>query len=102
MHSKPEIAVEQPSKKPCMILEYNTSKCGVDRADQMLRMYSTKRMTRRWPMAIFYNMIDISALNAFIVYISLNPDWLSDKKHKLRSFLSQLGKELISNNEEKN
>ena len=68
LHSKPEITVEQPSKKPCRILEYNTSKCGGDRADQMLRMYSTKRMTRRWPMAIFYNMIDISALNAFILY----------------------------------
>lgn len=100
MHTKPEIAVEQSSKKPHMILEYNTSKCGVDKADQMLRMYTTKRMTRRWPMAIFYNMIDISALNAFIVYISLNPDWLSDKKHKRRSFLLQLGKELISSNEE--
>ena len=33
---------------------------------------STKRMTRRWPMTIFYNMVDVSAHNALIVWIALN------------------------------
>ena len=51
---------------------YNSTKGGVDTMDQLVRSYSTKRMTRRWPMAIFYNMVDVSALNALIVYLSLH------------------------------
>jgi len=78
-------------------MDYNSSKGGVDTADQMLRMYTTKRMTRRWPMAIFYNMVDVSALNGFIVWIALNPDWQAQTKHRRRVFLLQLGRELIGN-----
>ena len=72
MHSQGEIDVTSPKKKPAMILEYNATKGGVDTSDQMLRLYSTKRMTRRWPVAIFNNMLDVSALNAYIIWILLN------------------------------
>lgn len=95
MHNQPQIDASHPGKKPQIILDYNGTKGGVDTADQMLRMYTTKRMTRRWPMAIFYNMIDISALNAFIVWISLNPEWEKQTRHKRRLFLLELGKSLI-------
>jgi len=78
-----------------MILDYNATKGGVDTADQMLQTYTCKRMTRRWPTAIFYNIIDISALNAFIIWISLNTDYEPQSKHRRRVFLQQLGKELI-------
>ena len=47
MHSQVEINNNIPSKKPIIIMDYNSSKGGVDTADQMLRMYTTKRMTRR-------------------------------------------------------
>ena len=95
MHSQAEINNNIPSKKPKIIMDYNSSKGGVDTADQMLRMYTTKRMTRRWPMAIFYNMADISALNGFIIWIALNPEWQAQAKHRRRVFLLQLGRELI-------
>ena len=58
--------------KPKVIMYDNSAKGAVDTMDQLVRSYSTKRMTRRWPMAIFYNMVDVSALNALIVYLSLN------------------------------
>lgn len=75
MHFQREVDNLHPEKKPLMILDYNATKGGVDTADQMLRLYTTKRMTRRWPMVVFYNMIDISALNSFIIWIMLNPEW---------------------------
>jgi len=72
MYAQSKVDLIRPDKKPNIILEYNAIKDGSDTADQMLRMYSTKRMTRRWPMAIFYNMLDTSAQNAFVVWMSLN------------------------------
>jgi len=72
MHSQGEVDLTHPDKKPSVILAYNASKGGVDTADQTLRMYSTKRMTKRSPMTIFYNMLDISALIAFVIWMSPN------------------------------
>ena len=42
-------------KKPQAILDYNATK-EVDRADYMLRAYSTKTASRRWPLAAFFNL----------------------------------------------
>ena len=44
-----------------MILEYNKKKCGVDTVDQMITHYSTKMASRRWPLAVFCNIIDIDS-----------------------------------------
>jgi hypothetical protein len=57
-----------PKKKPDTILLYNKCKCGVDIMDNMTRMYTTRRTCRRWPMYIFYNVLDISAINAWVIY----------------------------------
>ena len=46
-------------------------------------------------MAIFYNMVDISALNGFIIWIALIPEWQAQAKHRRRVFLLQLRRELI-------
>jgi hypothetical protein len=52
-------------------------------------------MTGRWPIAIFSNMLGISALNAYIIWTLINPDWNARKTHKRRIFIEELGKELI-------
>ncbi|XP_035227219.1 uncharacterized protein LOC118199458 [Stegodyphus dumicola] len=51
-------------KKPNTVTYYNSTKCGIDVADQMLRKYSTSSGSRRWPVHVFYNVLDIAALNA--------------------------------------
>lgn len=56
LHFQGEVDETNPKNKPSMILEYNATKGGVDTADMMLRTYNTKRMTRRWPVAVFGNM----------------------------------------------
>ena len=47
---------------------YNKTKCGVDVADQMARQNSVKAETRRWPVTIFYNILDLAGINAFVLY----------------------------------
>ena len=62
MHSQPEIE-STLDQKSSIILFYNKTKGGVDTLDRMVRSYSTKRTTRRWPLVLFYNVIDVSTVN---------------------------------------
>ena len=65
MHSQPEIG-STSDQKPSIILFHNQTKSGVKTLDRMVRLYSIKRMTKRWPLVLFYNMIDVSTINAFM------------------------------------
>ena len=95
MHSLPEVASNAAEKKPEVILYYNSTKSGVDILDRMVRTYTCKRMTRRWPVALFYNMIDVSAVNAYILWQQLQGENnRTFSKKRSRKFLIGLGKEL--------
>lgn len=59
---------------------------GVDTVDKMISCYSCQRKTNRWPMTVFFNIIDISALNAYIIFKEMNRNW-----HMRRNFLHELG-----------
>ncbi|XP_048842313.1 uncharacterized protein LOC125715113 isoform X1 [Brienomyrus brachyistius] len=80
---------DDKKRKPNTITDYNHMKCGVDVLDQMARMYSVRSATRRWPVAVFYNMLDLAAVNAYVLYKACT-GW----KGKRRLFLSLLAKEL--------
>ena len=95
MHSLPEIASNYAKKKPEIILYYNSTKSGVDILDRMVRTYTCKRMTRRWTVTLFYNMIDVSAVNAYIVWQQLHGENNREfSRKRRRKFLIHLGKEL--------
>ena len=94
MHSQPEVDEGLANKKPMVVLFYNSTKSGVDIVNRMVRTYSCKRMTRRWPVTLFYNMIDVRAVNAFIIWLALNGENSSANIRKRRAFQIQLGKEL--------
>src|SRR5882757_9199035 len=47
---------------------YNSTKFGVDVLDQMARKYSVKSSSRRWPVQVFYNILDLAAINAWVLY----------------------------------
>jgi len=68
---------------------YNKTKCGVDILDQMARRYSTRAATRRWPVHVFYNILDLAAINAWIIYRDVTGEQMS--RH---DFLRQLAEEL--------
>ena len=63
-----DMEITGPKNKPKMIDDYNKLKGGVDNMDKYLSEYTTKRKTNRWPLAFFYNMLDVAALAAFVLY----------------------------------
>ena len=91
----PEIASNSAGKKPKVILYYNNTKSEVDILDRMVRTYTCKRMTRRWPVVLFYNMIDVSAVIVCVVWQQLHgkDKRIFSKKRKTK-FLICLGKEV--------
>lgn len=93
-HHTADLEVEPPHK-PVMINDYNNTKWGVDAIDQMVGTYSSNRQCRRWPNKLFCNMLDIAALNAYIIYTELYPDWNRNRNYKRRLFLAALSKDLI-------
>jgi len=57
-----------PKKIPETVAFYNSTNYGVDVVDQMARKYSVKASWRRWPVQVFYNILDLAAINAWILY----------------------------------
>lgn len=64
MHHDAAISEDHPAKKPDIILTYNETKSGVDNLDKLVREYSTKCSTRRWPLVLFLSWVDIAAYNS--------------------------------------
>lgn len=94
-------AVNEQTGKPLVIHSYNEHKGGVDTMDKMLRGYTCKRRNARWPMLLFFNVIDVAALAAYRLCELSNPAWRSNKKNKRKIFLKELAFELAQNQMEK-
>ena len=75
-------------KKPKTVTFYNKTKSGVDITDQMTRQYTVKAGTRRWPVTVFYNILDLGCINAYMLYKKKTGDAIS------RNFMFQLATEL--------
>lgn len=63
-----DAAINEVTGKPEMIIYYNQTKEGVDTLDQMCSHMSCSRKTNRWPMCLFYGMLNIAFVNAYIIY----------------------------------
>ena len=75
----PELSLNQ-KMKPTSVLTYNSKKCGVDCVDQMTRLYSVKSATRRWPICVFYNILNLAIINSWILYRKVNGKKISRRK----------------------
>ncbi|XP_053089051.1 piggyBac transposable element-derived protein 4-like [Pangasianodon hypophthalmus] len=95
LHKTAEIS-DREDKKPAIILDYNHNKGGVDNLDKVIGTYCCRRMTARWPLVIFYNIIDVSSYNAFVIWSQTDPARISDMWNKRRVFLEHLGKSLVT------
>ncbi|XP_028437853.1 piggyBac transposable element-derived protein 4-like [Perca flavescens] len=82
--------------KPDIILHYNSTRGGMDNLDKLVGTYSCRRKTARWPLALFHNILDVSAYNAFVLWPELRPEWLRGKLNRRRDFLEQLGRALVT------
>ena len=53
--------------QPNMIQHYNATKGGTGRFDQLFHAYTVTRRTNRWPIRIFFGMLDQAIVNARIL-----------------------------------
>ncbi|XP_071369448.1 piggyBac transposable element-derived protein 4-like [Centroberyx affinis] len=94
-HREPALSHKE-HQKPMIIMDYNHCKGGVDNLDKVVGTYSCRRRTCRWPLVLFYNMLDVSAYNAFVLWTAVDPSWNQAKTFKRRLFMEELGKMLVS------
>ena len=92
MHYEPIVAESEPFK-PEIIQFYNQTKRGVDNLDKLVRTYSSIRKCNRWPVTLFFYLIDIAAYNALVCYVFLNPNYHKGKLSR-RRFLEELAFQL--------
>lgn len=86
--------INADTRKPLIIHDYNEHKGDVDK---LLRRFTCKQKSNRWPMLIFYNMIDVAALAAYRSYALSHPAWKVSKHDKRKVFLKELAMELAEN-----
>ena len=58
---------EEFPQKPAMVTDYNKSMGGVDLNDQKLTYFTVGHASRKWYRKIFWRIIDMSVINAFII-----------------------------------
>ncbi|KAJ8402479.1 hypothetical protein AAFF_G00365620 [Aldrovandia affinis] len=93
-HHKNAAVSSREDNKPEIILDYNKNvenKGGVDNLNKVTGTYTCQRMTARWPMAVFYNILDVSAYNAFVVWMAINPGWNAQKNLQEEALLGGAG-----------
>ena len=88
MHSDTAVNVDE-QKKTHMIMYYNKYKTGVDIMNQMVSRYTCHRRTQRWPLAMFFNILDVGALVAYIIYYE-NNNMLKTKNKSATYFLASI------------
>ena len=90
MHASPSVSGGE-KKKPHVVQFYNQNKVAVDVVNQMVRMYSTRCATRRWPVGVWCNVLDLAAQNSWIIYKKS-----TGKKISRKQFILELVEELRS------
>lgn len=63
-----DVSIDTETKKPKLILDYNSNKCGVDVLDQMVEKITCRRRTKRWTMNTFMYLLDIAVNNSFSLF----------------------------------
>lgn len=77
--------------KPEIINYYNATKSGVDTLDMKCANYGCNRRTRRWPMAIFFTLLNVAIVNGYILYLCFS----GNKIVKRFDFVYNLGMEMV-------
>lgn len=79
---------------PNVVLQYNRHMGGVDLMDSLLGRYKIKMRSRKWYLRIFYHLVDLSVINAWLLYLRVMKEKGDDGKTtklKLAEFRLELG-----------
>ncbi|XP_030580102.1 uncharacterized protein LOC115778042 [Archocentrus centrarchus] len=77
MHDDKSVDNSSQKKKPEVIQYYNKTKGGVDTVVHMVSSYTCLWRTRKWPMVLWYNMLDVATLNVYTNFSAQRPDHMS-------------------------
>ena len=58
--------------KPAVVEDYNQNMGGVDKSDQFVLYYGFAHRTRKWYRRVFFHMLDLSIVNAYILYMKIS------------------------------
>jgi len=75
--------------KPVAI-DYNTNKTGVDRGDQLITYYPSKRKTLKWWKKMVFHLFKITIVNSFILFKKIAPP---NKTLSLKNFMLNLAQQ---------
>ena len=92
MHFDNKMQENEPIKSD-MILDYNATKGGVDTLDQLVNNYTCKRVTNRWPIIIFFWMLNVAAYNSAVRFMAKAKAPIYKGHEKRRHFLSALSEQ---------
>ena len=88
-----DAAVDAETKKRQIIQFYNSTKGGVDTVDQHCGNYSVSRRTRRWPLCVFFHLVNIAGVNGQILFNKTHKS--VDEAQNRRQFLKNLAMSLM-------
>lgn len=86
MHEDAVLSTREDFKKNKWSWAPTRQRGGVDNLDKVIATCSCRCMTARWPLLIFFSIIE-SAYNTFIIWSEVNKNWDSRKLSQRRIFL---------------
>ncbi len=93
---------KERAKVPCpqLIAQYNKGMGGVDLADMLIAAYRIPMKTRRWYIKIFWHLIDMAKVNAWLLYRRHCDQLKIPKKPRLHllDFILEISEALICAN----
>ena len=93
MHDDEKVVGEE--KKPTAIGFYNKTKGAVDTMDKLCLTFTCKRKTKRWPVVLMMNILDVSTVAALVIYrIKFPRDKLSGADYR-GDFILEVAKALM-------
>ena len=80
--------------RPAIIRQYNKFMGGIDLMDSLMSLYKMAVRSKRWYMYIWYHMLQIACVNAWLLY-SRHADQKNEKRQPLRLFQADLATSLM-------
>lgn len=81
--------VDEETGKAEQILDYNATKSGVDVVDKLCATYNVARNIRRWPMVIFFSLLNVAGINSEIIYLG-NKNTIKGRRFYLKALANEL------------
>ena len=80
---------------PQMIVDYQENMRGVDVCDQLVGYYMLSHRSKKWWRRIFFYMLSVSVVNAYIIAKDQNEEATKSRWPNLQDFIEDIAEELI-------